>query len=611
MTSMVHSNKLHDTSLVEFSPGHDPFWKARHKGPGRWIIAHIFNGSNKFLFFFSLLSTIFSSILSSGLIVVIGLAITDFIGGTTTTLASYAWLILALGLGAPGLILMNNLLREVLAQRMERDARQEFYTNLLGKSQSFHDMQRIGDLMARATNDVRYLNFLISPALSLIINAFTNLIVPVVYILIFYPSQLVITPLIFTILFLIALRDYSNKIGSVTGQLRMEFGRMNAILNETLSGIEVVKASTLESREVMKYYTNAKNYRDAYVQQGLIQAKYIPLLLIAATITIGLAHSIVLNTQGLIGIGEIIAYVGLLTQLRFPTFISIFTFAIVRLAISGAQRLLEIMNTETTIDQNINGIQQHLKGAVEFDNVSFHYPNSEATVLHNISFTINAGQTVAIVGTTGSGKTTLTKLLSRLYDVDAGRILIDGIDIREFALKSLRNQISYIEQDIFLFSNTIFENISFGRTSSMEDVIQVAKLAQAHEFLSDLPKGYDSEVGERGVQLSGGERQRIALARAFLTDPAILVLDDSTSAIDSQTEDKIQSAMNTIRQNRTTFLITHRLSQIRWADLIIVLKHGRIVAKGTHEQLLETSAEYQKIFIKRFDVDVDQLKEVC
>jgi len=398
-------------------------------------------------------------------------------------------------------------------------------------------------------------------------------------------------------------------MGAVTAKLRNEFGKMNANLNETLSGIEVVKASTLEDRELKKYLTNAKYYRDAYAERGLIQAKYIPLLLIAVTITIGFAHSIILYPG--LGIGDIIGYVGLITQLRFPTFISIFVFAIVRLAISGAKRLIEIMNRETEIDENIAGIEQSITGNVKFDDVSFTYPNSENPVLRNISFEIKTGQTVAIVGTTGSGKTTLTKLLSRLYDVTEGRILIDGTDVRLFALKSLRAQISYIEQDIFLFSNSIFENISFGRTSSLEEVIQVARQAQAHDFIDQLPEKYDSEVGERGVQLSGGERQRIALARAFLTAPPILVLDDSTSAIDSQTEDKIQQAMNEIRKNRTTFLITHRLSQIRWADLILVLRNGQIVAKGTHEELLETSDEYRKIFVKRFDVDLEKLKGVC
>ena len=599
------------TTTVEFSPEKDLYKNAREKSSGRWIIAHILKGSNKFLFFFTFLTTILSAVLSSGVIVIIGIAISDVLAaGTLETLTHYAWIILLMGISAPVLVLLNNLIRETLAQRIERDTRKEFYVNLLGKSQSFHDLQRIGNLMALATNDIRMLNFLISPALSLIINAFTSLIVPIVFVAIFYPTQLIITPITFCILFIITLRDYIKKIGPITEKLQNYFGELDATLTETLSGIEVVKANALESREMKKYYMHAKDYRDAMLAEGLAMGKYLPMLLIAIAVTIGFAHSIFLYPV-LMNIGQIIAYIGLLTQLRFPTNISIFAFASVRLAIAGAERLLKIMNAETTIDQNIVGISKKISGAVKFDNVSFTYPNTDIPVLQNISFEINAGQTVAIVGTTGSGKTTLTKLLSRLYDVSEGRILIDNTDVREYALQSLRSQISFIEQDIFLFSNSIFDNISFGRTSSLEEVIDVAQKAQAHEFVDKMPKKYDSLIGERGVQLSGGEKQRIAIARAFLTDPAILILDDSTSAIDSNTEDSIQRAMNEIRQNRTTFLITHRLSQIRWADLILVLRHGRIVAKGTHAELLETSEEYRKIFVKRFDVDVAQLKEVC
>jgi len=315
--------------------------------------------------------------------------------------------------------------------------------------------------------------------------------------------------------------------------------------------------------------------------------------------------------MGLMNIGQIIGYLGLLALLRFPTFISIFVFAIIRLAVSSAQRLLELMDKKTEIDENVEGYKKEIEGAIKFENVTFSYPGTEKPVLKNISFEVKPSQTLAIVGTTGSGKTTLTKLISRLYDVDEGRILINNVDIRDYALKSLRNQISYVDQDVFLFSTSIFENISFGHTGSIEQVIEVAKEAQAHEFISNLPNQYYSEVGERGVQLSGGERQRIAIARAFLVDPRILILDDSTSAIDSNTEDKIQKAIRNILKNRTTILITHRLSQIRWADLIIVLKKGEIVAKGTHEELLKTSEEYQRIFIKKFDVEIDTLIKKC
>jgi len=603
--------KNKNSVYVEFSPGKDPFEKARQKGSRRWILSHIFYESNKFFIIIVFFTTILAANLSSVTFIIIGNAITDFLIGKQSSLLFYTILILLLSIGTPILRLANYMLREIIAQRLERDCRREFYSNLLGKSQSFHDQQKIGELMARATDDVRTMNFLISPAISLIFESFTSLIIPVFYIIAFYPSQLILTPLIFSALFFFALKSYIRKIGPVTGKLRSFYGMMNATLNEALTGIEVVKATAQETREGQKYFENANNYRNAYVEEGDIEAKYLPILILALTITGGLIHAIILNFMGLMNIGQIIGYLGLLALLRFPTFISIFVFAIIRLAVSSAQRLLETMNKKTEIDENIDGYKKEIEGAIRFENVTFSYPGSEKPVLKNISFEVKPSQTLAIVGTTGSGKTTLTKLISRLYDVNKGRILIDNIDIRNYALKSLRNQISYVDQDVFLFSTTIFENISFGHTGSMEQVIQVAKEAQAHEFISNLLNQYNSEVGERGVQLSGGERQRIAIARAFLVDPKVLILDDSTSAIDSNTEDKIQRAIRNILKNRTTILITHRLSQIRWADLIIVLKKGEIVAKGSHEELLKTCEEYQRIFIKKFDVEIDTLIKRC
>jgi ATP-binding cassette subfamily B protein len=594
---------------VEFSPGKDPFEKARKKGSRSWIFKHVFYSSNKYLVIIVLFTTILTSNLTSLNFVFIGRAITDFLALKTSTLLFYTLIILSLGVGASGIRIINFLLREVIAQRMERDCRREFYSNLLGKSQSFHEQQQIGDLMARVTDDVRMLNFLISPAISLIFESFTALVIPIFYIISFFPTQLIITPILFAILFLISLKKYVQKIAPITGRLRGFFGMMNSTLNETLTGIEVVKATVKEAGELEKYTSKARGYRDAFIEQGKVQSKYLPYLLLALTATLGLTHSIILNFLNLLSVGQIIAYLGLLRQLRFPTMISAFIFATVRVAISSSQRLLEMMNRETEIDENINGIKKVIEGRIKFENVEFSYPKSEKPVLKNISFEVKPGQTVAIVGTTGSGKTTLTKLISRLYDVNKGRILIDNIDIQEYALQSLRSQISYIEQDVFLFSDSLFNNIAFGETSSIEEIIQVAKEAQAHEFISQLPNQYESEVGERGVQLSGGERQRIAIARAFLSEPQILILDDSTSAIDSNTEDMIQRAIQNILSNRTTLLITHRLSQIRWANLIIVLKKGKIAAMGTHEELLKSSIEYQKIFIKKFDVDIDQLVE--
>lgn len=599
--------KSFNARYVEFSPGKDPFEKSRQKGSRRWILSHVFHGSNKYFITIVLFTTTIASILASSISIIIGFAVEGFLNVNIESVIFFTTIILTLGILTPIFRLINYTLREILAQRLERDTRHEFYTNLLGKSQSFHDRQKIGDLMARVTDDVRMLNFLISPAISLILESFTSFIIPIFFISFFYPPQLIIEPILFTFLFLVALRSYIRKLSPVTGRLRSNFGMINATLNETLTGIEVVKASTQENFELKRYLRVTNRYKKAFIEQGNIQAKYLPFLFFSLSVTVGFAHTIVLYNYGLVNIGQIISYLSLSGLLRFPTFISIFVFAIIKLAGSSAKRLLEFMKQETEIDENIMGIKKDITGSIKFENVSFSYPGSDKLVLKNISFEIKPGQTVALVGTTGSGKTTLTKLISRLYDVSKGKILVDDIDIRDFSLKSLRNQISYIEQDVFLFSFSVMENITFGRTTSMEKVINAAQQAQANEFISGLPQGYDTEIGERGVQLSGGERQRIAIARAFLSDPRILILDDSTSAIDSNTEDKIQNAMRNILRERTTFLITHRLSQIRWADVIIVLKNGQIEAIGDHVKLLQTSDEYRKIFIKKFDLDEERL----
>ncbi|MCD6518364.1 MAG: ATP-binding cassette domain-containing protein, partial [Anaerolineae bacterium] len=277
--------------------------------------------------------------------------------------------------------------------------------------------------------------------------------------------------------------------------------------------------------------------------------------------------------------------------------LSLFTFTLIQMGISGAERILKIINTETELDENEGGVSKPIEGEVVFDHVTFGYEEG-SPVLQDITFRAAPGETIAIVGETGSGKTTLTRLISRIYDVNQGRVLIDGIDVREWNLQSLRSQISVIEQDIFLFSRSIAENIAFGvgQRATREEIERCARQAQAHDFIMSFAEGYETILGERGVTLSGGQRQRIAIARAFLTNPRILILDDSTSAIDSATEDEIQRATYRVQKGRATFLITHRLSQIRWADRILVLQRGRLVDQGSHEELMARCPAYRRIF---------------
>jgi ATP-binding cassette subfamily B protein len=385
---------------------------------------------------------------------------------------------------------------------------------------------------------------------------------------------------------------------------------MNAGLAEAISGIEVVKANVQEHYEWDKFTQNARRYRDLFVQQGAIQARYLPVLAFGLAWAGGLLHAMLLWRHGLmtgtnsLSLGQVIAFMGLLGTLRYPTFMSIWTFNLVQLGVASARRILEMINTETELDENAAGVTRPIRGEVVFENVSFSYDGQSSKedvppVLKNISFVARPGETIAIVGQTGSGKTTLTRLINRIFDVNRGRVLVDGVDVRDWSLEALRSQISTIEQDPFLFSRTLAENIAFGcANAGQEQIEEAAAAAQAHEFITGFPEGYQTEVGERGVTLSGGQRQRIAIARAFLTDPRILILDDSTSAIDSATEDQIQRAMRRISRQRTTFLITHRLSQIRWADRILVLRRGELADQGTHEELMARSADYRRIFAR-------------
>lgn len=484
---------------------------------------------------------------------------------------------------------------ELMAQKVERDIRDELYLSLLGKSMTFHNLQPVGDTMARATNDVREVNFMFSPGLNLVIGSFFFLLMPLIYGPRFHPDLLLV-PAIFTVVYFIALTHYLRSLSPVTDDVRQTFGTMNTHLSEALDGVETVKGAAQETSEIERFITNAKRVRQAFVRQGDLEAKFLPMLLLGITYAAGLFHSLLLYRAGEISVGDVVAYFGMLRLLEFPTFASTFAYSQISLGVSGARRILELINRETDLDQNAAGFSGEMKGDVEFKDVCFEY-NKDEKVLEDVAFKVKAGQTVAIVGQTGAGKTSLVKLINRVYDAPCGEVKVDGMEVRNWNLAALRQQISIIEQDIFLFSRSIADNIAFGKpNASREEIEEAAKAAQAHEFIMTLDKGYETVIGERGVTLSGGQRQRLALARAFLTDPRILILDDSTSAIDSATEDRIQRAISAAAKGRTTFIITHRLSQIRWADLIIVLRKGRVAAIGSHEELMKTSEAYSRIF---------------
>ena len=484
---------------------------------------------------------------------------------------------------------------ELLAQFLERDIRDELYLSLLGKSMTFHNLQPVGDTMARATNDVREVNFMFNPGVNLVVGSFMFIVMLFFAAPRYHPS-LLITPIIFTIIYFVALAKYLKTLSPITDEVRATFGDMNTHLSESLDGVEVMKGAAQEGAEVDRFVSNARRVRNAFVSQGDLEGRYIAMLLLGTAYAGGLVHALLLFRAGIIDLGAVIAYFGLLRLLEFPTFTSTWAYSQISSGLSSARRILELINSETYLDQNASGVTSNMRGEVEFRGVSFSYPSGEF-VIQDVSFKIQQGQTVAIVGQTGAGKTSLAKLINRTYETTSGQVLIDGVDVRDWNLAALRSQISIIEQDIFLFSRSLKDNIAFGKPDATKDeIIAAASASQAHEFILEFDQQYDTVVGERGVTLSGGQRQRIALSRAFLTDPRILVLDDSTSAIDSATEDKIQRAISNAARGRTTFIITHRLSQIRWADLIIVMRKGRIAAIGKHDDLMKTSEAYSRIF---------------
>jgi ATP-binding cassette subfamily B protein len=570
-------------------------------GPVRWIISHLLRYPHflaSFLFAATLTNVLFAAIPR-----LTGLAFDEVLRPEPSPqrLLTIALSILGLVLVRGMLDIINSWSVETLGQRMERDAREELYISLLGKSQTFHNRQRVGDIMARATNDVRQLNPMMNPGVSLITESIIGIIAPLVFIA-FLRVELLVAPLLFVIAYLFALRRYVNQLNPVAGAQRWRFGEMNAGLTETITGIEVVKSAAQEAQERRKFVENARRVRDLSIKQGDIEARYLPLLLLGFALTGAFAHGLWLVSRDELSIGQLVAYMGLMGVLRFPAFISIFTFSLVQMGLAGARRILELMKQETELDENKAGYAATMRGEIVFDHVTFRLDNHSdgLPVLRDISFRAAPGETIAIVGQTGSGKSTLTKLVNRTYDVDEGRILIDGVDVRDWNLNSLRSQISTIEQDIFLFSRPIDENIAFGlgQQAGQAAIEAAAKAAQAHDFITSFADGYKTLVGERGITLSGGQRQRAAIARALLTDPRILILDDSTSAIDSATEDQIQRAISRVLEGRTTLLITHRLSQIRRADRILVLHHSEILDQGSHEELMRRCDLYRRIFAR-------------
>lgn len=498
----------------------------------------------------------------------------------------------------------NSFLAELVSQRTAYDIRNALYDKLQRLSFSFHDQAQTGELMSRGTADVEAIRMFFG-------RGFLGLLqIVILFATISYLLVRLNWPLaLMTMGFLAAVGwravIVARLLRPIWLKIQQLMARLGTILEENLTGVRTVRSFAHEEEESLKFATQAAVLYEEHMTATRQRAFNISLMVFLVTIPIAIIlwYGGRLVIAGALGVPGLTLFIFYLTIMGMPVRRLGFITNIFTRTISGGQRILEILDTESAVKEKPGAIEMDgVRPGVRFQNVSFSY-DSAAPILKDINFTVEAGQLVALIGGLGSGKTTIAHLIPRFYDVTTGRITIDGIDIRDVTLDSLRRNVGIVQQDTFLFSATIRDNIAYGAVNAdMEQIIAAAKAAQLHDFIESLPEGYATWVGERGVTLSGGQKQRLAIARTLLIDPSILIMDDSTSSVDAGTEHLIRRALNTVIKGRTTFIITHRLPIIRNADLILVLEDGQLVEQGTHSELMARNGLYRRVYESQLSV---------
>ena len=485
-----------------------------------------------------------------------------------------------------------------LSQKVSYVLRNEFYDKLQHLSFAYHDREHTGDLMSRATADVeairRYVNMGLVRSLEVVART-----VALLAILVYLNWELTLISLAFVPFIVVRSTMVMGRLRQMWTQVQEKMGETVTVLQENLVGIHVVKAFASEEYEKRKYDRKARELREDYFESERLQGTNSAWMTLYFTAALGLIlwYGGWEVLRGDLTAGDLTKFVLYMNQLTFPIRMSAFIINSFSRAISSGKRLFEVLDADSPVLEKADPtVLGRANGRVRFENVSFGY-DPRLPALSNVDISAEKDQVTAILGAPGSGKSTIANLLPRFYEVDSGRITIDEQDIRELSLDSLRRNVGIVQQDVFLFSATIKDNIAYGKSdATLDDVTQAAKVAQLHDHIASLPDGYDTWVGERGATLSGGQRQRLSIARSVLIDPPILILDDSTSSVDVQTERLIHQAMVEVMKGRTTFVVAHRLSTVREAHHIVVLEKGRIVEQGTHEQLYAAGGVYRDIF---------------
>ena len=537
---------------------------------------------------------------------IIGIAIdTALEGGSTGELVLWAMLIFSVSLVAGVLAYGHSYLGDYVSQHVAYDLRQEFLARLHSLSFGFHDHQKTGDLMSRATTDVESIRWFVSFGLIHSIHVLV-LVLGAAGLMLASDWDLALVALAAIPIAIYVAIGRSRRFRRMWMEVQTETGRLTTVLQENLSGMRVVKTFGAEEYEKAKFREVADSVAQKTFGVNRLHAansSFLNLLFALATaLVIWYGGWQILNTDSGMTAGGLTRFILYLGLLIFPIRMSGWIVNIFSRAISAGQRIFEVLDTVSPVEEKVGAMPLgRVKGEVRFESVSFGYESRDGhdgpQALRNVNLNVSPGYKVAVLGSPGGGKSTLVNLIPRFYDVTRGRLSIDGVDVRDVTLESLRRNVGIVFQDVFLFMASMRENISYGvADASSEQIEAAARGAQIHDFVVSLPEQYDTLVGERGVTLSGGQRQRVAIARALLQDPPILILDDSMSSVDAETESLIRKALDQLMKGRTTFVIAHRVSTVKNADLILMLEDGEIVEMGTHQQLISMDGRYRRIY---------------
>jgi ABC-type multidrug transport system fused ATPase/permease subunit len=525
----------------------------------------------------------------------------------TSLLMDYLLVIVLAGMGYAITNFILTYLHGIMSQYIVRDVRSEYYRSLQTKSFSFYDSVGVGDLTSRATVDLRLVDMFLRTWLGTVLNAVFTTIIIIAIILPISPTMTLISMATMPLIFYFTTRLWINTM-PLFRNMQLIMGRLTSYIQQNIIGMKTVRIFRREKDVVDGFKEVEDVYVNTAITAGKMQSIYMPLgpalltlgaalVYVYAGITLGVPYSALAVEQ----IGYLILFVRYMMRLTFPIRDVSQTLGMWIAAYAGLERVQEMIDTPRSVEDMPNARDVRIeKGQLDLENVTFGYVK-ERPVLNKVTFAVQPGEKIAILGATGSGKSSLIYLIPRFYDIQAGRIRIDGTDIREFKLTSLRRQIGVVLQDVFLFSGTMRENIAFGKPdASMDEIVQAAKSARIHDFIESLPSGYDTPIGERGVTLSGGQKQRITIARALVGNPRILIMDDSLSFVDAKTEKEIQAAIEEATKARTTLIIAQRFSTIKTAKKILVLENGSVAEFGTHEELLARDGAYKKVYETQF-----------